>query len=111
MIEYNGDFDSDSDKDIKFVDVDLPCNKLSLQLLANNFITYTKKRQVIKVDDEDDKFPKSKATLEKRKPVKQVKKKSNKTSVFIASLVCQSPLDIQVFFMNINIVIPALHLF
>lgn len=45
VVEYNGDFDSDdNNKDIEFVDLDLPCNKLSLQLLANDSITHTKKK-------------------------------------------------------------------
>ena len=70
VIEYNVDSESDNeDKDVEFVDVDLPCNKLSLQLLANDSITRTKKRRVIP-DDEDNEPPKPKANRVKRKPVK-----------------------------------------
>ena len=112
VVEYNGDSDSDGDdEDAEFVDVDLPCNKLSLQLLANDSITRTKKRRVIETDDEDNEPLKPKATREKRKPVKRVGKKSTKASVPIAGLVGQAPPDIQALLMNTNIVIPALHLF
>lgn len=112
MVEYNGGFDSDGDdKDIKFVDVDLPYNKLNLQLLANQFITRTKKKYVIKIDDKDDKPLKPKATREKKKPVKQVRKKSTKVSILISGLVGQPLSNIQALFINTNIVILALHLF
>ena len=43
---------SDSDDDAEFVDVDLPCNKLSVQLLANNSATRTNKRRVNETDEE-----------------------------------------------------------
>ena len=111
VAEYNGDSESDNnDKDIKFVDVNLPCNKLSLQFLANDSITHTKKRRVI-TDDEDDEPPKLKANREKRKPVKRVEKKNTKASATISGLVGHPSPNIQVFLINTNIVILALHLF
>ncbi len=62
MVEYNGDSDSDDDNEnIEFIDIDLPYNKLSLQLLANDSITHTKKRRVI-TDDKDNELSKPKAT-------------------------------------------------
>lgn len=66
---------------------------------------------MIETDDKDNKPLKPKTTWEKRKPVKRVGKKNTKGSVLIASLVGQAPPDIQTLLMNINIVIPALHLF
>lgn len=71
VIEYNCDSDSDDDdEDVEFVDVNLPCNKLSLQLLTNNCITCTKKRRLIETGDKDDELPKPKVMREKTKPVK-----------------------------------------
>ena len=111
VIEYNRDLESDNnDKDVKFVDANLLDNKLTLQLLANDSITRIKKRRVI-TDDEDDEPPKPKANREKRKPVKQVGKKSIKESASISGLVARPTFDIQALLMNTNIVIPALHLF
>ncbi len=61
VVEYNGDSDlDDDDEDIEFINIDLPCNKLSLQLLANNSITRTKKRHVI-TDNKDNESPRPKA--------------------------------------------------
>ena len=92
VAEYNGDSDSDdNDEDVEFVDVDLPCNKLNVQLLANDSITRAKKRRVLETEDKADTPPKIKATREKRTPVKRVGKKSSKASVPIFSLVSKSP--------------------
>ena len=111
VVEYNGDSESDNNnEDVEFIDINLPYNKLSLQLLANNSITRTKKKRVI-IDDEGDESLKSKTKREKRKPVKQVEKKSTKASAPISDLVDQPPPDIQALLMNTNIVIPAVHLF
>ena len=67
VIEYNGDLESDNNnEDIGFADVNLPCNKLSLQLLANDSITRIKKRRVI-TNDKDDELLKPKTNREKRK--------------------------------------------
>ena len=70
VVEYNGDSESDNDdEDVEFVDIYIPCNKLSLELLANDSIICTKKRYAI-INDQDDEPPKSTANREKRKPVK-----------------------------------------
>ena len=111
VIEYNGDSKLDNnDEDVEFVNLNLPYNKLSLKQLANNSIIHIKKRCIIK-DDKDDELPKPKANWEKRKPIKQVVKKSSKASAPISGLIGQLPPDIQVLLMNTNIVIPILHLF
>ena len=102
---------SDSDNNAEFVDVDLPCNKLSMQLLANNSATRIKKRRVNETDEEAGEAPKTSVTREKRVPIKRVGKKSSKASVPISGLVGKPPPDIQALLMNTNIVIPALHLF
>lgn len=47
IIQYNGISYSDLENNVEFVDVDLSCNKLNLWLLANDFITCTKKKHVI----------------------------------------------------------------
>lgn len=112
VVEYNGELDSDdNDEDVEFINVDLPCNKLSIQLLVNDSITRTKRRQTIETDNENDKRLNPKATWEKRKPVKQVGKKSTKASVPISSLVGQPAPDIQALLINTNIVITVLHFF
>ena len=112
VVEYNGDSDSDEEEDVEFVDVDLPCNKLSVQLLANNSTTRSKKRRVvIDTDDEAEEVSKVKTTREKKIPVKRVGKKSSKASVPISGLVGKPSPDIQALLMNTNIIIPALHLF
>lgn len=66
MVEYNGDSDSDEEENVEFVDADLPCDKLSVQLLANGFATCIKKRRVLEIEDEADEPPKIKAHSEKR---------------------------------------------
>ncbi len=111
MIDYNGNFNSNYDNNIEFVDLDLPCNKLSVRLQANDSITRTKKKYQLKTRDEADEPSKVKATREKRKLVQRVGKKSSKASVFISGLVGKLPPDIQAFLMNTKIVILALHLF
>ena len=109
---YNVDSNSDKKEEGEFDDMDLSCNKLSIQLLANDSNICSKKRHVIvDKDDEIEKFPKSKTTQEKKPPIKNVRIKSGKTSVPISGLVsCPSP-DIQGIHMNTNIVILALNLF
>lgn len=96
---------------MEFVNVDLPCNKLSLQLLANDFVTCIKKRQIIEMDKEKVEPPKPKAIWEKKKPIKQFGKKSTKASISISDLVGQLPPDIQALFINTNIVILVLYFF
>lgn len=44
MVEYNGNSNLDDNENIKFIDDDLPCNKQSIQLVANNFIIRFKKK-------------------------------------------------------------------
>ena len=92
--------------------MNLSYNKLSVQVLANDSNTRSKKRRVIvDTDDEIEEVPKPKTTREKKTPVKRVGKKSTKASVPISGLVGRPPPDIQAILMNTNIVIPALHLF
>ena len=70
MIDHNGDSDSDSDNNVEFVDINFPCNKLSVQLLANDSITRTKKRHVVKTEDKANELLKIKVTWEKKTLVK-----------------------------------------
>ena len=57
MVKYNRNSVSDNyNEDIDFVNVDLSCNKLSIQLLANNSITCTKKKCVITNNKNDQSF-------------------------------------------------------
>lgn len=111
MIDYNDTFDSYSDKHVEFIYIDLSCNKRSVWLLANDSVTHTKKRRVVEIEDEADEPPKTQSTREKRIPVKQVGKKSSKTSVLISEFIGKPLSDIQALLMNTNIVITALHLF
>ncbi len=111
MTPLYGNSDSDdNDEDVEFIDVDLLYNKLNIQLQANDFIIYTKKKRII-TSDQDDEPPRPKGNREKRKPVKQVGKKSTKALVPISSLIGQPPSNIQALFINTNIVIATLHLF
>lgn len=96
---------------MEFVDIDLPCNKFSLRLLANDSITYIKKRRIVKIEDKVNEALKVKATQEKKIPVKLVSKKSSKASIPISDLVGKSFPYIQALFMNTNIVILTLYFF
>lgn len=49
-IKYDSHYNSDSNNITKFVDVDLLFNKLSIQLLANNYTTPTKKCRINKTN-------------------------------------------------------------
>ena len=109
MIYYNDD--SDSDEEVEFINVHLPCNKLSLQLLANDATTCPKKRHVDDIKNEATKAPKTNTAREKKVMVKRVRKKSSKISVPISGFVKYPALDIQALLIKTNIVIPALHLF
>ena len=62
VIDYNGNYDFDFDNNIEFFDIDLLCNKLSIQLLANDFITHTKKRYILEMKDKVNKPLKVKVT-------------------------------------------------
>ena len=62
MIMYNNNSDFGSNDNAKFIDIDLPCNKLSIRLLANDSIACTKKRRALKTKDKANKFLKIKAT-------------------------------------------------
>ena len=92
VIHYNDD--SDSDKEVEFIDVYLPCNKLSLQLLANDVTTRSKKRRVDDIEDETTKAHKTNTAREKKVPVKRVGKKSSKASVPISRLVKHPASDV-----------------
>ena len=56
IIDYNGNSNSNFNNNVKFIDINLPCNKLSIQLLVNDSITRTKKRGVFETEDKADKF-------------------------------------------------------
>lgn len=62
VINYNGDFNSDFDNNMEFIDINLLSNKLSVKLIANDSITHIKKKHVLKIKDEADKFLKTKVT-------------------------------------------------
>lgn len=62
IINYNSTFDYNFDNNVEFIDVDLPCNKLNIWLLANNSVTSTKKRHIIETKDKDNEPPKIKPT-------------------------------------------------
>ena len=111
VIDYNGDFDSDSNNNVEFVNIDLLCNKLSVQLLANNSITHTKKRYVFEMEDKADELLKAKVTQEKKTPVNRVEKQSSKALVPVFDLIGKRPPDIQALFINTSIIISALYLF
>lgn len=52
VVEYNKNSNLDNNnQNVKFFDINLLYNKLSLQFLANNFITHIKKRWVTKTDN------------------------------------------------------------
>lgn len=76
VIYYNND--SDSDKKVEFINVQLHYNKLSLQLLADIATICFKKRRVNDIEDEAIKTFKTNTIREKKVPVKQVEKKSFK---------------------------------
>ena len=109
VINYNDD--SNSNKEVEFIDVHLFYNKLSLQLLANDATICPKKRRIDNIEDEATKAPKTNIAREKKVPVKRVGKISSKASVPISGLVRHPALNIQALFIKTNIVIPALHLF
>lgn len=48
IIKLKSDSDFNSDNNMKFVNIDLLCNNLSIWLLINDFITYTKKNVYLK---------------------------------------------------------------
>lgn len=56
MIYYNDN--SDFDKNEEFMDLDLPCNKIKIQLLANNSTTCSKKCQENKSGNDTNEAPK-----------------------------------------------------
>lgn len=62
IIEYNSNFNFDSNNNIKFVYINLFCNKLSIQLLTNNFIIYIKKKGILKTKYKANKSLKVKVT-------------------------------------------------
>lgn len=44
IFKYNRDFHlDDNDQSVEFIDINLACNKLGLELPTNNSITHTKK--------------------------------------------------------------------
>lgn len=111
VTEYNGNSDSNFNDNVEFIDVDITCNKLNIRLLDNDSITCIKKRRILKTEDIANEPPKVKATGGKKISVKEIGKKSSKTSVPIFVFVSKSPPDIQALLINTNIVILRLHLF
>lgn len=94
VINYNGNFNSDSNNNAQFINIDLSCNKLNIQLLVNHTITCIKKRHVLETNNKKDKSLNVKATQEKKIPIKQVGKKNSKASVPISGVVDKTPSDI-----------------
>lgn len=62
FVEYNSDYNSNSDENAEFINVVQLCKKLSIHLLANASITCTKKRIVFQMNNNINKPPKVKAT-------------------------------------------------
>ena len=83
-IQYDSHYNSNSDDDVEFVDVDLPCNKFGMQLLANTSPTCNKKRHINKTEKEAIRTLKVDITRENEVPVECIRKKSSKTSVSIS---------------------------
>lgn len=92
MIWYNRN--SDSDKNEEFINVDLFCNKISIQLLANDSITHFKKCQINKSGDDTNEALKTNTAKKKKASIKRIGKKSSKASVFILGLVDHLALNI-----------------
>ena len=82
-----------------------------MQLLVNNSATHTKKRHVNETEEEAIGAPTADITREKEVSVKCIGKESFKASVSISGHFKYPAFDVQAFFMKINTVIPALHLF
>lgn len=72
---------------MKFVNIDLLCNTLSIQLLVNDSIIHIKKRRILKTEEEVNKCLKTEVTREKKIPIKQDGKKNSKASVLISGFV------------------------
>ena len=69
-IDDNSNSDFNSDNNVKLINIDLSCNKLNIQLLANDSITYVKIRHILETKDEVNEFLKAKITWEKKIRVK-----------------------------------------
>lgn len=72
IINYNSNSNSDSDNDVEFVNIDLRCNKLSILLLTNFSIIYSKKKRIVEIDNKVDEAPKLKAIQNKNILVKRI---------------------------------------
>lgn len=55
---------------MEFIDIDPFCNKLNIQLLANNTITYKKKKCVFEIEDKANGLLKIKTIQNKKIPIK-----------------------------------------
>lgn len=55
---------------MEFVNIDLLCNKLDIQLRVNDSITYTKKSHILEIEDETDELLKATVTKEKKTLIK-----------------------------------------
>ena len=75
MIEYNGNSNSNFDHNVEFIDIDLFCNKLNIQVLPHDFIPCIKKRRKLETEDEANKLLKVKATWKKKYLLSQLAKK------------------------------------
>ena len=83
-IQHDSHHNFDSNDDSEFVDVDLLCNKLGVQLLAHNSATRTKKCHVNEIEDEAIRASRADITREKKVLVKCIGKESSKVSVSIS---------------------------
>ena len=62
VIDNNSNSDSNFNNNIKLININLSCNKLSVQLLVNNSITNSKKRYIFQIEDKANKYFKAKIT-------------------------------------------------
>lgn len=65
-IKYNSHHNSNFNNDAEFVNINLLCNKLGMQLLVNNSTTRTKKHYVNKTKNEANNTPTIDIIREKR---------------------------------------------
>lgn len=92
IIDYNCNFDSD--KEVGFINIDILCNKLSPQFLANDSTTHFKTYNINKIRNKDNEDPKTNTIREKKISIKYVITKSLKVSVLIIGFVEYSTSDL-----------------
>lgn len=62
VINYNSNFNSDSNKNMEFININLLYNKISIQLFVNSSITFIKKGRVLETEKKANKLLKAKIT-------------------------------------------------